>query len=769
MGRAMMWVWAAVCVAATGPGAAGVASQPVIRVGPFLQLATPTSVWVVWETDGGGESLVEYGPTAALGSSATGSWVRSSGTNRIHHTQVTGLTPQTTYHYRASTDGAHSEILHFRTPAEASAEQPFRFAALSDTQADGANPRKHEEIINEGIIKFVTSSFGPDIAEELAFVIEPGDLVNWGPNYEEWKHDYFDEAQNLYQHVPVYPVPGNHEGDSEYFFKYFRLPENGTPGYLEHWWYHDHGNVRIIGLDSNDAYRIQAQLDWLDGVLADAAANADIDFVFAQLHHPHKSEVWTPGNTPYVGEVVRRLEAFSTASGKPSAHFFGHTHAYSRGQSRDHDHLWVNVATGEGNVDYWGEYPIADYPEFQRSFVDWGFVLMEVEAGDDPRFTLTRISRGNEIEAKDNEVMDVLTVRARNQPPKRPAPVAPAAGAIGASPDALTLRAGGFADPDGDSHLESHFQVTTAPGEYTAPVVDEWIRFENWFAPSGASGPANGYYSVNTVSDPEVTKVEVEALAPEATHWWRVRYRDSSLGWSDWSEESSFTTGASRLGVNLLENPGAETGSGGWEVLDPPLESLAEGDCGATFAPAAGSRFFAVGGVCADGAYGEARQVVDVSGRAGLIDEGRAVASFGAEMRDWSGSDVPEIWVVFQDGGGGTLGASAKLSAQVGTWTQVRETVQIPMGSRKVALHISGTRNAGADNDSYFDKIFLRVGADDVCRVDLNGDGSLDFFDFLAFQTLFGAGDLGADFTGDGLLDLFDFLAFQNEFVAGCA
>jgi hypothetical protein len=54
------------------------------------------------------------------------------------------------------------------------------------------------------------------------------------------------------------------------------------------------------------------------------------------------------------------------------------------------------------------------------------------------------------------------------------------------------------------------------------------------------------------------------------------------------------------------------------------------------------------------------------------------------------------------------------------------------------------------------------------CRADLNGDGVLDFFDFLEFQDLFAAGDPRADFDGNGVLDFFDFLAFQNEFAAGC-
>jgi V8-like Glu-specific endopeptidase len=54
------------------------------------------------------------------------------------------------------------------------------------------------------------------------------------------------------------------------------------------------------------------------------------------------------------------------------------------------------------------------------------------------------------------------------------------------------------------------------------------------------------------------------------------------------------------------------------------------------------------------------------------------------------------------------------------------------------------------------------------CRVDMDGDGSLTIFDFLAFQSAFDSGDPAADFDGDGSLTLFDFLAFQSEFDTGC-
>lgn len=41
-------------------------------------------------------------------------------------------------------------------------------------------------------------------------------------------------------------------------------------------------------------------------------------------------------------------------------------------------------------------------------------------------------------------------------------------------------------------------------------------------------------------------------------------------------------------------------------------------------------------------------------------------------------------------------------------------------------------------------------------------------FDYIEFDRLFAFGDMFCDFNGDGDLDFFDFLAFHSEFVAGC-
>ena len=107
-----------------------------------------------------------------------------------------------------------------------------------------------------------------------------------------------------------------------------------------------------------------------------------------------------------------------------------------------------------------------------------------------------------------------------NRAPTRPAAVSPSAGASDVSP-VPQLEASSYSDPDdGDPQSAAQWQVSTQSGDYTSPVFDN-ARLEG---------------------SPLTSIVVTPHLNPGTVYYWRVRYRDSHGAWSEWSEESSFTT-----------------------------------------------------------------------------------------------------------------------------------------------------------------------------------------------------------------------------------
>ena len=672
------------------------AISQAILVQPYLQDAEPGSIKILWESEAGVNHYVEWGMTFGnLDQTTVATSSTTQGSNQLHEVGLGNLSANTRYYYRCVSDASTSAIYDFVTPPDQSSNQSFRLVAMSDMQRDGGNPNKFQEIVSDGVLSYVQQNYGNDLPDNLALVMIPGDLVVTGTNYNQWANHFFAPGAPLFAQVPVYPVPGNHEQNSAFFFQYFSLPDNGSAGFEEHWWYKDYSNLRIIGMDSNGGYRIQTQLDWLDGVLNSACSDPDIDFVFAQLHHPHKSELWTPGELNYTGEIIERMENFSNNCGKPSIHFFGHTHGYSRGQSRDYNHLWVNVATAGGNIDYWGEFPNFDYEEFSQSIDEYGFVLVEVEAGAAPEFTLKRISRGDESNNLDNVEQDQITIRKNETPPQQPLGLFPSGNDI--NPECFIMQADPFADAS-DFHQASHWQIAPTCLDFSNPVYDSWKQHENW------------YNEVDTQAGDDLTDEEVNNLDANTDYCWRVRYRDEHLQWSDWSTPLAFQTGTSSLTDNLVSNGGGENGTTDWQITIGSIESLTAGEC-AGVNPRSGTYYLAVGGLCSgnETPYSEAYQNIDVSSFSDSIDTGSKKVIFGGYLSNYAGNDQPTMNLEFLDAASNPLGSSTVLTTLNSSWTYLEATETIPALTRTIQVVLTGTRNAGTDNDSYFDDLTLRL------------------------------------------------------------
>jgi hypothetical protein len=164
---------------------------------PYLQALTPTSVYVLVETDAPGMVTVEYGTTPDCGLSAkteSAALTTASPVTYVHRVPLRDLRPGTVYYYRAGEEGAFSELSRFNTGTLPGT--PFRFAWVADDR-DGPE-------VFDSIIVHVAAMY-PLLA------LYGGDLCP-RPGYGDWKSGFFRGPQvNFGGSVPWVNTPGNHE------------------------------------------------------------------------------------------------------------------------------------------------------------------------------------------------------------------------------------------------------------------------------------------------------------------------------------------------------------------------------------------------------------------------------------------------------------------------------------------------------------------------------------------------------------------------------
>jgi hypothetical protein len=131
--------------------------------------------------------------------------------------------------------------------------------------------------------------------------------------------------------------------------------------------------------------------------------------------------------------------------------------------------------------------------------------------------------------------------------------------------------------------------------------------------------------------------------------------------------------------------------------------------------------------------------------------------------------DADSMAVEISDDNGASWTSLETVSENAGQWVQRRFRIAdfvTPSSSIRVRFIAS----------DFGDGSIVEAGVDDLqvlalgCTgnpADLNGDGSLDFFDVSLFLNAYNANDPIADFTGDGAFDFFDVSAFLNAFNAG--
>lgn len=125
-------------ITSTAPYRISIVQPPLpnvrITAGPSVSNITRTSAKITWSTDLAGTTVVEYGPTTAYGTIATG-----VADVKEHTVVLTGLAPDTVYHYRVKTvvpghlDAISADATFSTSAANASLRNPGFEDGLSQT------------------------------------------------------------------------------------------------------------------------------------------------------------------------------------------------------------------------------------------------------------------------------------------------------------------------------------------------------------------------------------------------------------------------------------------------------------------------------------------------------------------------------------------------------------------------------------------------------------------------------------------------------------
>ena len=264
-----------------------------ITIEPYLQNVGEEHITIMWKTSKESQSRVDYGITQDLNLFALDEKKVDS-----HEITLSRLKPKTLYYYKISS-GISTKEGTFFTGVDYDA--PFRFAVYGDSRSI---PDMHKKIVQGILVQ------NPD------FILHVGDIVSDGLKGDKWEKQFFKPLSEVIAHIPIFPSLGNHEKNSEFYFRYFSLPNN------ESWYSFDYGNSHFVALDSNSPYkRGSKQYRWLKQDLR--KSKAQWKFVF--FHHP-------PYNSGTHKSMLSLRDALTPLFRKYGVDmvFSGHAHTYER-------------------------------------------------------------------------------------------------------------------------------------------------------------------------------------------------------------------------------------------------------------------------------------------------------------------------------------------------------------------------------------------------------------------------------------------------------
>ncbi len=296
--------------------------------GPYLQMASDTSINIKWRTTVSTNSVVKFG----LSSSDLNRSVTLDDITTEHEVILSGLNASTRYYYSVGTAdydlSGYTNTTFFETSPVSGNGLLTNIWVIGDAGTANQNQMS------------VYTAFQKTVATDYTDIfIMLGDNAYGRGRDTEYQTAVFDIYSKLLRNTPVWPTLGNHDGysadsinESGPYYDIFSLPRMGEVGGLasgtEAYYSFDHGNIHFIVLDSfgTDKSTESAMLTWMESDLQQTNAT----WVIAFWHHPpytkgsHDSDI--EGDLKLIREnALPILEAYGV-----DLMLSGHSHSYER-------------------------------------------------------------------------------------------------------------------------------------------------------------------------------------------------------------------------------------------------------------------------------------------------------------------------------------------------------------------------------------------------------------------------------------------------------
>lgn len=512
---------------------------------PYLQAARPTSVWVSWKTDNGTNPSVRYGLTSGnLAETAYGTTVDLEPKDYTyttpyhwHNVKLTGLTPNTGYYYQVRSGSSdQSEIHYFKTPpAFGSRKDNLRFIVLGDHQVlnyQGSPYMKFNELVQAAKSK-AEQLYGTPIADNVNLIINDGDQVDVG-TLNHYENIHFAKQSYITPDLPLITAVGNHETYGsmglEAYYEHFILNDqfsyNGISSGTERYYTYQMDNVLFIVLDTE--LNGNTQLNWVKSVVNAAATDANVDWIFTICHKPYQAEQYANDYSSWYGNSV--LPVLKTTN-KFVLHIAGHHHLYARGQFRDHSGYHI-ISGGTAWPQYWGDSGNeTDHQETQGSWSNFAYQIIEID-NKNQKMKVQSYTIGSLDKVKNNELLDEFHLKRGLAAPAKPTVTNSISGAITLP---YTFKSSTYYSAAGEPYNSTQFQISST-SDFSAIKIDEFRHFENYYGPDGQRDETRNIGLGQGIFD---LTVKLNQLS-NGSYYVRVRHRDRSLNWSDWSAPLAF-------------------------------------------------------------------------------------------------------------------------------------------------------------------------------------------------------------------------------------